>query len=95
MDPSLCDESLDAPLCIGMVLKENNSLKKLNLRKCELQPEGLEQVIKGVQVNTKLESLNLSGNTIDNQSASCLGKCSSIIAFSAHIQCQSLRPWLP
>ena len=81
-----------------MVLKENNSLKELELLGCGLQPEGLEQVIKGVQVNTKLESLNLSYNTIDNQSASCLGKSSFIIAFSAHIQrlaCQPLRPWLP
>ena len=84
--PIVSCESLDAPLCIGMVLKENNSLKKLNLLACGLQPEGLEQVIKGVQVNTKLESLNLSNSIIDNKSASCLGKSSFIIAFSAHIQ---------
>ena len=58
------------------MLKENNSLKKLDLSECELQPEGLEQVIKGVQVNTKLEILWLSKNTIDNQSASSLGKSS-------------------
>ena len=56
------------------MLKENNTLKKLNLQKCELQPEGLEEVIKGVQVNTKLETLVLSYNTIDNKRASCLGK---------------------
>eukprot|EP00731_Ephydatia_muelleri_P004611 Em0002g787a len=59
--------------CLGMMLKENNTLKKLNLRGCELQPEGLEVVIKGVQVNTKLETLVLSRNTIDNKRASCLG----------------------
>ena len=40
-----------------MMLKENNTLKKLNLQLCKLQPEGLEEVIKGVQVNTKLETL--------------------------------------
>ena len=57
-----------------MMLKENNTLKKLNLRGCELQPEGLEEVIKGVQVNTKLETLDLRNNTIDNKRASCLGK---------------------
>ena len=57
-----------------MMLKENNTLKKLLLRGCKLQPEGLEEVIKGVQVNTKLETLFLSGNTIDNKGASCLGK---------------------
>ena len=57
-----------------MILKENNTLKKLNLDWCELQPEGLEEVIKGVQVNTKLETLVLSHNTIDNKRASCLGK---------------------
>ena len=34
------------------MLKENNTLNKLNLQKCELQLEGLEEVIKGVQVNT-------------------------------------------
>ena len=56
------------------MLKENNTLNKLNLQKCELQPEGLEEVIKRVQVNTKLETLVLSRNTIDNKRASCLGK---------------------
>ena len=58
----------------GMMLKENNTVKKLDLEGCELQPEGLEEVIKGVQVNTKLETLDLSNNTIDNKRASCLGK---------------------
>ena len=58
----------------GMMLKENNTLKKLDLDGCGLQPEGLEEVIKGVQVNTKLETLVLSRNTIDNKRASCLGK---------------------
>ena len=57
-----------------MMLKENNTLKKLNLRICRLQPKGLEEVIKGVQVNTKLETIDLSYNTIDAKSASCLGK---------------------
>ena len=57
-----------------MMLKENNTLKELNLDWCKLQPEGLEEVIKGVQVNTKLETLVLSYNTIDNETASCLGK---------------------
>ena len=57
-----------------MMLKENNTLKKLDLEGCRLQPEGLEEVIKGVQVNTMLETLDLSYNTIDNKSASCLGK---------------------
>ena len=57
-----------------MMLKENNTLKKLDLDGCRLQPEGLGEVIKGVQVNTKLETLVLSHNTIDNKRASCLGK---------------------
>ena len=57
-----------------MMLKENNTLKELNLWGCELQPEGLEQVMKGVQVNTKLETLYLLLNIIDNKRASCLGK---------------------
>ena len=57
-----------------MMLKENNTLKKLYLAGCKLQPEGLEEVIKGVQVNTKLGTLDLSFNTIDNKRASCLGK---------------------
>ena len=57
-----------------MMLKENNTLKELNLEGCKLQPDGLEEVIKGVQVNTKLETLDLSVNTIDNKRASCLGK---------------------
>ena len=57
-----------------MMLKENNTLKELNLAGCDLQPEGLEEVIKGVQVHTMLETLVLSRNTIDNKGASCLGK---------------------
>ena len=57
-----------------MMLKGNTALKKLNLRKCGLQPEGLEEVIKVVQGNTKLETLNLSENIIDNKRASYLGK---------------------
>ena len=57
-----------------MMLKENNTLKKLNLRKCGLQPEGLKEVIKCVQINTKLETMSLSWNTIDNKSVSSLGK---------------------
>ena len=57
-----------------MMLKKNNTLQKLDLHKCELQPEGLEEVIKGVQVNTKLETLVLSSNTIDSKRALCLGK---------------------
>ena len=57
-----------------MMLKENNTLKKLDLMECKLQPEGLEEVIEGVQVNTMLKTLDLSGYTIDNETASCLGK---------------------
>ena len=57
-----------------MMLKENNTLKVLCLWGCGLQPEGLEEVIKGVQVNTKLETLDLTNYTIDNKRASCLGK---------------------
>ena len=57
-----------------MMLKENNTLKELDLARCELEPEGLEEVIKGVQVHTMLETLVLSYNTIDNKRASCLGK---------------------
>lgn len=49
-------------------------LKELNLSKCALQPEGLEEVIKGLQGNTILETLQLSKNTIDAKRASCLGK---------------------
>ena len=62
------------PLHTGMMLKENNTLKRQYLQGCGLQPEGLEEVIKGVQVNTKLEILDLSYYTIDNKRASYLGK---------------------
>ena len=64
----LCNQpcqSVCVPLHTGIMLKENNTLKVLVLCECGLQPEGLEEVIKGVQVNTKLETLNLSKNTID------------------------------
>ena len=57
-----------------MILKENNTLKQLDLRDSTLQPAGLEEVIKGIEVNTKLENLRLSDNTIDKKTASCLGK---------------------
>ncbi|KAL5506233.1 hypothetical protein EMCRGX_G007832 [Ephydatia muelleri] len=59
--------------CLGMMLKGNTTLKRLDLRECGLEPEGLEEVMKGVEVNTKLEKLSLSGNIIDNKRASCLG----------------------
>ena len=58
----------------GMMLKGNTTLKELHLWECGLQPEGLEEVMKGVEVNTKLETLYLSRNIIDNKRASCLGK---------------------
>ena len=70
-----------------MMLKENNTLKELNLRGCGLQPEGLEVVIKGVQVNTKLKTLVLSRNTIDKKRASCLGK-------NDIIQCGTVCKWM-
>ena len=71
-----------------MMLKENNTLKKLDLRGCELQPEGLEEVIKGVQVNSKLETLVLSRSTVDNKRASCLGK--NYIILQSGIVCMSI-----
>ena len=57
-----------------MMLKENDTLKELDLWGCGRKLKRLEEVIKGVQVNTKLETLDLSINTIDNKRASCLGK---------------------
>ena len=69
-----------------MMLKENITLKKLYLCKCGLQPEGLEELIKGVQVSTKLETLDLSENTIDAKSASCLGKNTGRNTFHIDIQ---------
>ena len=71
-------------LFTGMMLKENNTLKKLYLKNCGLQPEGLVQVFKSVQVNTKLEILILVHNTIDDMSASHLGKCICTMIFHAH-----------
>ena len=76
-----------------MMLKENNTLKKLDLTKCGLQPEGLEEVIKGVQVNTKLESLHLSENTIDAKRASCLGKNTGTMTFHTHIHQLVMPGW--
>ena len=58
----------------GIMLKGNTTLKRLDLRGCGLEPEGLEKVMKGVEVNTKLEILDLEKNIIDNKRASCLGK---------------------
>ena len=57
-----CTSHTCVPLYTGMMLKENKTLKKLNLYQCGLQPERLEEVVKGVQVNTKLETLVLSDN---------------------------------
>ena len=93
----LCNEpcqSVCVPLHTGMMLKENNTLKKLNLSKCGLQPEGLEEVIKGVQVNTKLETLNLYNNTIDAKRASCLGKnTGTMTCFHTHIHQLVMPGW--
>ena len=67
-------QSVCVSLHTGMMLKGNTTLKGLDLRECGLEPEGLEEVMKGVEVNTKLETLYLSRNIIDNKRASCLGK---------------------
>ena len=67
-------QSVCVSLHTGMMLKGNTTLKELDLRECKLQPEGLEEVMKGVEVNTKLETLYLEKNIIDNKRASCLGK---------------------
>ena len=94
--PWLCNEpyqSVCVPLHTGMMLKENNTLKELDLRECGLQPEGLEEVIKGVQVNTKLETLNLGQNIIDAKRASCLGKNTGIMTFHAHIHQLVMPGW--
>ena len=77
-----CIQCTNAHTCVnhhekshtGMMLKENNTLKELSLWNCGLQLEGIEEVIKGVQVNTNLKTLDLSDNTIDNKRASSLGK---------------------
>ena len=76
-----------------MMLKENNTLKELVLSKCGLQPEGLEEVIKGVQVNTKLETLRLSENIIDAKRASCLGKNTGTMTFHTHIHQLVMPGW--
>ena len=76
-----------------MMLKENNTLKELVLWKCGLQPEGLEEVIKGVQVNTKLETLRLSENIIDAKRASCLGKNTGTMTFHTHIHQLVMPDW--
>ena len=75
-----------------MMLKENNTLKELYLRTCRLRPEGFEEVIKGVQVNTKLETLRLDHNTFDAKSASCLGKNTGTMTFHTHIH-QLVMPY--
>ena len=67
------------------MLKGNTTLKGLYLRECGLQPEGLEEVMKGVEVNTMFETLDLSKNIIDNKRASCLGK-NDINVFSVHMK---------
>ena len=64
-------KSVCVSLHTGMMLKGNT---RLYLGECGLEPEGLEEVMKGVEVNTMLETLYLSGNIIDNKRASCLGK---------------------
>ena len=69
-----CHVRVFISLHTGMMLKGNTTLKELYLKGCGLEPEGLEEVMKGVEVNTKLETLYLSKNFIDNKRASCLGK---------------------
>ena len=97
----LCNQSCKSvcvPLHTGMMLKENNTLKELDLWGCGLQPEGLEEVIKGVQVNTKLETLHLFYNTIDAKSASCLGMNTGTMTFHIYsylytsLSCQVVTP---
>lgn len=73
------------PAHTGMMLSNNNTLKKLDILHCGLQPEGLKEVINGIRVNNKLETLQLSWNPIDVKSAACLGKNTCTRMFHAHI----------
>ena len=80
-----CQSVYTCPLHTGMMLKNNDTLKQLNLGNCKLQSEGLEEVMKGVQVNTKLEILILSENTIDTRRATCLGKNDDVVILKTQV----------
>lgn len=56
------------------MLRKNTVLTSLELRFCELGPEGLCEVCEAVGVNTTLISLDLTENMFDDQSVESLGK---------------------
>ena len=58
----------------GTMLRENKVLKSLGLLSCGLGPHGVSEVCNAVGMNTTLTSLDLSGNTFDDQSIASLGK---------------------
>ena len=62
------------------MLRENKVLTILGLQFCELDPKGLCEVFSAVEMNTTLTSLDLSENTIDDQSITSLGKYAHAIS---------------
>ena len=58
----------------GTMLRENKVLTSLELRDCGLGPHGVSEVLNAVGTIPTLTSLDLSGNTFDDQSITYLGK---------------------
>ena len=56
------------------MLRGNKVLTSLKLLNCGIRPEGLSELCSGLEVNTTLTELGLSGNTFDDHSLASLGK---------------------
>ena len=57
----------------GRMLRENKVLTLLGLKECVLGPKNLSELLSAVGMNTTLISLDLSGNTFNDQSITSLG----------------------
>ena len=56
------------------MLRGNKVLTSLQLRDCDIEPEGLSELCSVLEVNNTLTELDLSFNTFDDHSLAILGK---------------------
>jgi hypothetical protein len=80
-DSKICEIYLDdnpfgeiGAILLANVLKSNNSIRFVSLRKCNLSSLSLSCLSKVLETNTGLEGLNLEENSFDEQSLTVLEK---------------------
>ncbi|KAL5517569.1 hypothetical protein EMCRGX_G003135 [Ephydatia muelleri] len=65
----------EGAIVLGKMLRGNKVLTSLQLRNCDIGPEGLSELCSALEVNTTLTELDLSYNTFDDHSLASLDTC--------------------